>query len=132
MSVAQRRVQTDVSQLPPPDVLLLGSDVGEDDAVGLKAHLLGGNQDVGLADLNNTIIVITAITRKKLLTLYLGELEEPEHCVGHSVENVDPHLECGRIDLVELVEVAVDNGVLGKAVLLTGGHHDLRGKKQGK
>ena len=45
--------------------------------------------------------------------------------MGHPVENVDPHPEGGRVDLVELVEVAVDDSVVRQAVLLPRGHHNL-------
>ena len=37
---------------------------------------------------------------------------------------VSPHLQGWGVDLVELVEVAVDDGVLGEAVLGAGGDHD--------
>ena len=57
--------------------------------------------------------------------VHLGKPEQPEHTVGHPVEDVHPHLEGARADLVELVEVAVDDGVVREAVLLPGGHHDL-------
>lgn len=38
--------------------------------------------------------------------------------------HVDPHEQCGRVDLVELVEVAVDDSVVRETVLLPGGDHD--------
>ena len=37
---------------------------------------------------------------------------------------IGPHLQGRRVDFVELVEVAVDDGVLRKAILGAGGHHD--------
>ena len=53
--------------------------------------------------------------------------EQPHDAAGDGVEDVDPHLERVGVDLVELVEVAVDDGVLGEPVLLARGHHDLLG-----
>ena len=37
-------------------------------------------------------------------------------CMGR-LEDVDPHAEHARVDLVQLVKVAVDDGVIGQAVL---------------
>ena len=37
------------------------------------------------------------------------------------------YLQCLRVDFVELVKVAENYGVLGEAVLLPSGHHDLFG-----
>ena len=41
------------------------------------------------------------------------------------VEDVDPHPEGGGVDLVQLIEVAVDHRVVRQAVLLPRSHHDL-------
>ena len=41
------------------------------------------------------------------------------------VEDVDPHPEGGGVNLVQLVEVAVDDSLVRQAVLLPRSHHDL-------
>ena len=56
---------------------------------------------------------------------HLWEAQEPEDALRDPVEDVDPHAEGGRVDLVQLVEVAVDHGVVGQSVLLPRRHHDL-------
>jgi hypothetical protein len=45
--------------------------------------------------------------------------------VRDPVEDVDPHPEGGGVDLVQLVEVAVDDSLVRQAVLLPRSHHDL-------
>ena len=47
--------------------------------------------------------------------------QEPEDAIGHPFENVHPGFQSLWVDLVELVEVAVDYRVLGQAVLRPGG-----------
>ena len=41
------------------------------------------------------------------------ESQQPEDTVWHSLEDVEPHGKGSRINLVELVEVTVDNGIIG-------------------
>jgi len=53
-----------------------------------------------------------------------GEPQQPQHAVGNGLQNVDPHVEARRIDLVELVEVTVDDGVLRQTVLQPRTHYD--------
>lgn len=40
---------------------------------------------------------------------------------------IGPHLKGGRVNLIELVEVAIDNRVFREAILRAGGHHDCSG-----
>jgi hypothetical protein len=56
------------------------------------------------------------------------EPNEPKDVILLSlVTYVGPHVKCKRVYLVELVEVAVDDGVLGQAVLLPRGDDDVLG-----
>ena len=50
--------------------------------------------------------------------------EKPQDRLGHCIQDVDPHLQRGGVDLVQLIEVAIDDGVLGEAVLGPSGDHD--------
>jgi len=50
---------------------------------------------------------------KRKRSVHLWKPEEPHDAVWDPVEDVDPHLEGARIDLVQLVEVAVHFGVVG-------------------
>jgi len=52
------------------------------------------------------------------------EPQQPQDAVRNGFEDVQPHVQTRRINLVQLVEVTVDNGVLGKAVLLPRAHYD--------
>ena len=56
---------------------------------------------------------------KERKDLYLWESKQPEHRVLNPVEDVHPHPQGGRVNLVQLVEVAVDDGVLRESVLAT-------------
>ena len=96
MSVAERRVEADIGELAASHVFLFRSDVREYDAIGRHASTGGVLQHVGLADLR--------------------ELEEPEDGVGNGFEDVEPAVERGGVDFVELTEVAVHDCVLGKTV----------------
>ena len=88
--VAEGRVQTQVCQPPPPDVFFLGGHGGEDDLAHGQAQLGGGLHDVGFPDGR--------------------ELEQPQNAVLHTLEYVDPALQRCGVDLVQLVEVAEDDG----------------------
>ena len=46
-----RIIAPEIPSFLPPDMLLLGGHVGEDDGAVLEPHLLRGHQDVGLARL---------------------------------------------------------------------------------
>ena len=50
-----------------------------------------------------------------------GEAEEPEYGVRHTLQYIDPYVQRGRVDLIQLIEVAEDAGVLGEAVLAARG-----------
>lgn len=43
-----------------------------------------------------------------------------KHCLAY----ICPHLKSGRINLVELVEITVDNGVLRQSILRASCHHN--------
>lgn len=45
----------------------------------------------------------------------------------HFKSYIGPHLQGGRVNLIQLVEVAVDNGVFREAILRAGGHHNRPG-----
>merc|ERR1719468_576188 len=51
----------------------------------------------------------------------------PHDAVGDSVKNVDPHLQGAGVNLVKLVEVTEDDGVLRQHVLLPRDDQDLLG-----
>ena len=53
MTIAKRCIQTNISQLSSPHVLLLSSNIGEDELSILQPHLLGSHVDVGLSNLVN-------------------------------------------------------------------------------
>ena len=76
----------------------------EDDSIGCDTSVGGVLCHVGLADGR--------------------EPQQPQHTVGHRIENVEPHVETRRVDLVQLVEVAVDYCVLGQAVLQPRAYYD--------
>ena len=53
VAITKRRVQTNISKLPPPYVLLLGGDIREDDLAILQTKLLGSNVNICLTNLGN-------------------------------------------------------------------------------
>ena len=78
---------------------------GKDNSALRESETGGSSQDVGLAN--------------------RGEAEKPEHRLGHGLQNVHPHLQGGRINLVELVEVAVYDGIARQVVLRPRAHNEL-------
>jgi len=98
--VAYGRVQKEVSQPPPPDVLVLGRHVREVQPPRRHPPALGLGTDVGLAR--------------------GGEAQKPEHTAGHALQHAHPGVEDGGVDLVCLVEVAKDERPLRQAVLRAG------------
>lgn len=68
VSVTQRSVQTDVGQLSAPHVLLLGGHVAEQQSAGRQTQLL--------------CCVL------QVLFTYRGEPQQPQHCVGHVLQDL--------------------------------------------
>ena len=85
----------------------LGSDRREYDAVGWDAHVGHILQDIGLTDGR--------------------EAQQPHHAVRNAFEDLTPGLQRAGVDLVELVEVTVDHGILRQTILLTRGNQQLFG-----
>jgi len=76
----------------------LGCNSGEDNPVLSDALLCSVVEHVGLSGSR--------------------EAQQPQDTVGHGLEDVDPAVHGGWVHLVELVEVAVDDGILGQSILL--------------
>ena len=58
VAITKRRVQTNISQLPSPHVLLLSGDIREDNLAILQTQLLGRNVDIRLTNLRNKSMFI--------------------------------------------------------------------------
>lgn len=100
MGIAERRVQEHISDAGAADVQRFGSDIREDDAVGVDAT--GGR-----------LGPYTGLPVRR-------EAQQPQHGVGHAAQDVAPGREGLRVVLVELVGARVDNPVLRQAHLRAG------------
>mmetsp|Transcript_96425 Transcript_96425/g.274886 ORF Transcript_96425/g.274886 Transcript_96425/m.274886 type:complete len:814 (+) Transcript_96425:667-3108(+) len=97
MGVALRRVEEDLGQLPSTDVLLLRRHVAKEDLLFLHTPLPRLRPNVRLA------------CRR--------EAQKPEDAVLDPLQHRAPNIEDRRVDLVELVKVAVYELILRHAVV---------------
>ena len=69
----------------------------------------------------NLILPHTALSSfaKNVLLPNRWEAEQPQHAVRHTLEHAHPAVEDLRIDLIQLVEIAEHEYILGDAVLCT-------------
>lgn len=73
-------------------------------------------------------ITLQSLTARELQALVQSQQEVLQSTIkGHSTY-IAPHLEGGWINLVQLVKVAVDDGVLRESVLFPGGNKDVLGR----
>ena len=65
---------------------------------------------------------------RKLLNVRFSDSREPqkpEDRVRYSLENVDPHVQCVWVNLVQLVEVTVHDRIVRQTILGSGCYHDV-------
>ena len=96
LTIAQRRVETDISQLSSSDVLFLGRDIGENDGRSRDPSMLEEAEHVGLA-----------LSR---------EAKQPQDALRHATEDPRPRLEDAGTSFVQLIEVAEHHAVLLRGI----------------